>query len=280
MRPKSETEKDTFCVKDFCEKNQIHLEIREAIGKDKPGNKEEIYRKIREDHFLELSTKLSQTFSGVCIATGHHSDDQLETVLMKIFRGSGVKGLSGIARTKNILSNKIRYVRPMLEISKNDIIEICDKNGIQYAIDSTNLDNYNSRNFLRNKIIPEIKIRFPHCAIHSNSVAKSAESANFLVEKETNTLLEERFTTFSSEENFSVKTKIEALVLSEDVVIHSWLMKIICKSPLNVSRDKVNRKMIEDFISGVKNKKHKTYRFGSNVAVSLSRDYAKVFIQN
>jgi tRNA(Ile)-lysidine synthase len=81
-------------------------------------------------------------------AIAQHSSDQAETILLHIFRGSGLAGASGMDITSGI------YVRPLLETSKSDIMEYVFKNQIPYYDDELNKDNRFARNFIRNEIIP------------------------------------------------------------------------------------------------------------------------------
>lgn len=85
------------------------------------------------------------------IAVAHHADDQAETVLLNLMRGSGLKGLGGMrAKRGNI-------IRPMLGVSRSDIVAYLKERGISYVDDSTNFENEHTRNRLRNIILPELK---------------------------------------------------------------------------------------------------------------------------
>lgn len=81
----------------------------------------------------------------------HHRADQAETVLMRILRGTGIKGLAGMKKING------GYVRPFLDVSKEEIVGFADRHGVGYVVDETNLSNDCTRNFLRNRIFPELK---------------------------------------------------------------------------------------------------------------------------
>ncbi|MCL2569600.1 MAG: tRNA lysidine(34) synthetase TilS [Firmicutes bacterium] len=85
------------------------------------------------------------------MALGHHQSDQAETILLKIFRGSGIAGASGMDVQRG------PYIRPFLETQKVDISEYVFRNHIPYIEDPSNQDNTFSRNFLRNEIIPALR---------------------------------------------------------------------------------------------------------------------------
>ena len=100
------------------------------------------------------------------IAVAHHADDQAETVLLNLMRGSGLKGLAGMkAKRDNI-------IRPLLGVSRSDIIDYLERQNISYVDDSTNFENEHTRNRLRNIIIPELKASVNQAA--SEHIALSA----------------------------------------------------------------------------------------------------------
>ena len=89
------------------------------------------------------------------IALAHHLSDRAETILMHILRGSGLNGAIGMEPRRG------NFVRPFLNVSKDDIIRYCAMNDIEYVEDETNGDDKYNRNFLRNNIMPELKKRWP-----------------------------------------------------------------------------------------------------------------------
>lgn len=126
-------------------------------AKEKGLGIEEAAREARYGVFKTLVNK------GVVdkIALAHHMQDQAETILMHIFRGSGLAGAKGMSA----ISNKI-YVRPMLNTSKSEIFDYLSENRLEYCEDSTNEDNTYNRNFVRNVILKEVSLRWPN-AINS-----------------------------------------------------------------------------------------------------------------
>lgn len=85
------------------------------------------------------------------VATAHHADDNAETLLFNITRGSGAKGGCGIPPVRGI------YIRPLIECTKDEITEYCKKTELDFVTDSTNLSNDYTRNFIRNEITPRLK---------------------------------------------------------------------------------------------------------------------------
>ena len=110
------------------------------------------------------NSKMSQRVD--CVALGHHMDDQIETVLYRIFRGTGIKGLGGMSITNGGL------YRPLLNTSKLEINEYISKNSIPHIQDLSNFDNKYDRNFIRNVIIPDIRTRW-----NTNNISNLADIA-------------------------------------------------------------------------------------------------------
>ena len=103
-----------------------------------------------------------------CIALAHHLNDQVETVLMRIFRGTGIKGLRGIVDREG-------YVHPMLNFTKQEIRDYASLDRIPYKEDATNFDSEYTRNYIRHEIIPHVKSRFPSFELAVKKLAKTAE---------------------------------------------------------------------------------------------------------
>lgn len=82
------------------------------------------------------------------VCTAHHADDNAETVLMHVIRGSGANGVEGIRRTNG------KFLRPLLHLSRADIERYAEENGVPHVYDATNSQTKYTRNFLRHKVIP------------------------------------------------------------------------------------------------------------------------------
>jgi tRNA(Ile)-lysidine synthase len=95
--------------------------------------------------------------SAIYTATAHHADDNLETMLMYFFRGTGIKGLSGIEP----MQKKRALIRPLLPFRKAELLEYANANGLEFVEDSSNASDKYTRNFFRNQLIPQIKEVFP-----------------------------------------------------------------------------------------------------------------------
>ena len=131
--------------------NITHESITVEI--DSSSNIEEQCRNKRYE-WLSKSCQLDEV-----IFTAHHEQDQVETFLLRLIRGSGARGLSSM-KTESKCNEKLLY-RPFLQTPKNMINEYCEDNLISFVEDKTNQDSIFDRNFLRNNIIPMIESRWP-----------------------------------------------------------------------------------------------------------------------
>ena len=91
------------------------------------------------------------TYGLACIALAHHRDDQLETILWNMIRGCGAKGLFGMEPKRE------NYIRPLLQVGKQEILDYLQQKSISYREDATNAELEYSRNYLRHQIIPRLK---------------------------------------------------------------------------------------------------------------------------
>ncbi|MDD5116487.1 MAG: tRNA lysidine(34) synthetase TilS [Candidatus Omnitrophica bacterium] len=123
----------------------------DSLLKKKKGSLEEICRQARQDFFISLAKKIKADK----IAVGHNIDDQAETVLMRILRGTGLSGLSGISVKRKIRG--ITFIRPLLETSRKQIERFLKRERIKPRIDPTNRKDIFFRNKIRNRLIPLLK---------------------------------------------------------------------------------------------------------------------------
>ena len=139
---------------EYAKKNNLEIFIKripvKEIAKEVGKTLEEVGREERYKFFSEIYEKVGANK----IATAHNKDDQIETFLFRLIRGTSLQGLEGI----KIKNNNI--IRPISEIYKKDILEYLNKNEIQYKIDKTNFENEFTRNSIRLNLIPFIEERY------------------------------------------------------------------------------------------------------------------------
>jgi tRNA(Ile)-lysidine synthase len=150
LRAKESDQDELFC-ESFCEQLNIpvytvQLDVKSFSKKNK-FSIEEAARKLRYKNLEELASD----FDCSKIITAHNQSDNTETILLNFFTGTGYSGFTGIpVKRENI-------IRPLLCISKQEILEYLNESKISSRVDSSNLKNDYKRNFLRNKIIPQLK---------------------------------------------------------------------------------------------------------------------------
>lgn len=108
-------------------------------------------RQLRLQTLAEMATE----YKCDSIATAHHADDQAETMIHRLMRGTGFRGLSGI-KPVSIVGGAV-YIRPMLNLRRNEIIQYCRDNSIQWRQDKSNRDLQFTRNRIRHKLLPFVK---------------------------------------------------------------------------------------------------------------------------
>lgn len=145
------------------------------LAKEKSLGIEAAAREARYGVFKSLVTK------GVVdkIALAHHTQDQAETILMHIFRGSGLAGAKGMEP----ISEKI-YIRPMLNTSKEEIFEYLDENHLEYIEDYTNADNSYNRNFVRNVLLKGVVERWPNAISSIVNFGKAVKEDDDYINKQ------------------------------------------------------------------------------------------------
>ncbi|MEM1185450.1 MAG: tRNA lysidine(34) synthetase TilS [Planctomycetota bacterium] len=139
-----------------------------------PGNAEANARRAR---YREL-TRIAEGRGLGAVVTGHHADDQLETLLMRLLRGAGPKGMAGI-RAARRLAEGITLVRPMLSVPHADAVDFLSRHGIGWVEDRTNQDVTRLRAALRAEVLPSLRRLQPAASRKANQAAISlAESAD------------------------------------------------------------------------------------------------------
>lgn len=129
----------------------LHLGV---AGADTPRS-EEALRDERRRFFAELADRTGAR----CVATGHTADDQIETVLFRLLRGSGLAGLRGIARSRP-LTHAAALVRPLLSLRRGEAQAYLRDLGQDYRTDATNASLEPTRNWIRAELLPLVESRF------------------------------------------------------------------------------------------------------------------------
>ena len=209
---------DEQYVKEYCEKNKIEYFVKHANVKEfsklKKIGTEEAGRIIRYEFFEEVRNKIK----GNKIAVAHNLNDNAETILMNILRGTGTEGLKGIEPTRENL------IRPLIETTREEIENYCKKHNLNPRQDETNLENIYTRNKIRNQLIPYLQKEFnPNILEGLNRLSLIAkEESKYLkeiAEQEYNNIIIEQ----AKEKTTLDLTKFNKLenVLKKRILLHS-----------------------------------------------------------
>ena len=175
---RDESIKDAQFVEDYCRDNNIKL-IKTRVNVpafcEKKGTSIEMgARELRYNFFEKLLDK------GIVdkIALAHHISDQAETILMHLFRGSGLTGAEGMSFVRG------KFIRPIHNTDKKEIMDYINSNFIEYVDDETNFMSNYTRNYLRNEIMPLISKRFPNAERAIVNFGKNCKEDSEFIEKQ------------------------------------------------------------------------------------------------
>ena len=146
-----ESKNEAIEVEKYCNENNLIFELYKI--EKYPDNKfsEESARKLRYEFFEKVINK----YNSDILFTAHHGDDLIETVLMRLTRGSTIKGYAGFESVSTDRGYKI--ARPLIYMTKEEIMNYLDKNNAWYAVDMSNTNDEYTRNRYRKYILPELK---------------------------------------------------------------------------------------------------------------------------
>ncbi len=168
----AEAQRDEDFVKKLAEKNGLIYEVEHidmaGYAKEHSLTCEEAGRKLRYLFFEEIKEK----YKADKVAIAHNENDVAETMMLNIFRGTGLDGLESIPLRRDF------YIRPILCFEKSEILDFLKENNIHYVDDSTNFTNDYKRNMIRNEIIPFIKKNFNENIVSSMSRLASIAKEN------------------------------------------------------------------------------------------------------
>ena len=149
----AESDEDAAFVEQLC----ANLNIKSIRGSAEPGSdRTEAVARQQRYEFLEST---AEQIGARYVATAHTADDQAETVLHRIIRGTGISGLGGIPRIRN-LSPAVTIIRPMLEFRRCDVEAYLESIGQAFRHDSSNEDVTYTRNRIRNELLPQLNAGF------------------------------------------------------------------------------------------------------------------------
>ena len=152
----AESDRDESFVRQLALRYNAHVSVNtfdtENYAVAHQLSTQEAARVLRYDWFASLIDKEG---SAALLLTAHHADDDIETLLMHFFRGTGLQGLTGIPETNQ------RIRRPLLAFSRDQLETYAKEQGLQWVEDSSNASSAYTRNYFRNELIPGLEKVFP-----------------------------------------------------------------------------------------------------------------------
>lgn len=264
-----ESFEDEKYVENLCRSFEINLKIvRVDVNMEAQHLKMSIEEAAREIRYREFA-KFSNERDLNKIATAHNKNDQAETILMRIIRGTGTDGLSGI---KYIRGN---IIRPLLDINKEFIVKYCDEKELKPRIDSSNLKSEYTRNKIRNVLIPFIDNEY------SGSIVNSLGRLSDVAAKDADFINRETLRTFENmnkiNNNGLCKVSQSELINFHPSILSRLIIKIINDIGGNLKR--VEAKHIENTIEFIKKSKTSD-EIHLPAGVKISRSYDKIIFLN
>lgn len=192
MRPHESAEGDARAVAELCASLAVPFR-RESIRANDP--RRNVEATARERRYAALA-RLAQESGCWNVATAHHADDQLETILMRLLRGSGTRGMGGIAPSRRLTSpsespheGEVHLVRPMLGLSRGDTEDVCRLAKVQWRHDATNDDPFRWRARLRLEVVPLLKQMRPGLEHRAEALAGAMRGTDRMIRREASVLL-------------------------------------------------------------------------------------------
>ena len=174
-----EADEDEAYVKRICKELEVPCESYfadvELIAKNRKQSTEEAGREVRRAFFEQVL----QESHGTKIALAHHQNDSVETFLINLARGTGLKGLGGIAPVNG------NVIRPLLCLKREEIESFLEKEGISYCVDATNQSDVYTRNRIRNHVLPYLQEEInPKVVEHMNETMEQIRQVQDFLEEQ------------------------------------------------------------------------------------------------
>lgn len=264
---KDSTDDEQF-VENYCKKNGIKFYCKrvnvQEIAKQQKKGEEEVGRNERYKFFDEICEKENANK----IAIAHNMNDNAETMLLNLIRGTGLNGLEGIQPSQ--YNN--RFIRPLINCNRNEIEDFCKENNLEPRIDSTNKENIYKRNIIRNKLIPFLKEFNPNIIETLSRTSVIIAENNEFIQKE-------------AQKNFNKITELKSNLVEIDLKDFNKMPIAMRKAIIQLSIDKLNgnirnisKKNIDDIIKLAENNIGNKYIIYKNIKAEVKKGKLKIQI--
>lgn len=253
-----ESDEEKIFVEEYCKNNIIIFEYLKIESYENNKFTESDARRKRYAFFEKLIDKYNAKY----LMTAHHGDDLMETILMRIVRGSTLSGFIGIPKISE--NDKYKIVRPLLYLTKEDIYKYLEDNNINYVIDKSNESDKYTRNRYRKQVLPFLKNEDE--LVHLKFLKYSEE-----LEKYNNYI------------NKSIKEKIKYIVkdnkilidklLLEDTFIQEKIIEYVIKDIQKHEIFNINDKGLEGILYLINSKDNKEINLSDGFIARKSYNY-------
>ena len=206
----------------------LKVNAQKSIGQ----SPEEVARNARYHVLKSLVTKND------VLLLAQHQQDQMETVLLQLFRGAGVQGLSGMPLVIDFGSGTM--CRPLLDVSKQEVLDYADLNNLDWVEDPSNQSDEFDRNFLRNQILPQLKQRWPALDKTITRSARHCASSHSEIQDLAKVLLTNLFD--ATDCTLNISQLLELDVNKQYLVLRQWFARQKLRMP---SEKKLNTILTE-----------------------------------
>ncbi|WP_424768639.1 tRNA lysidine(34) synthetase TilS [Paenibacillus sp. sgz302251] len=221
----------------------------------------------REKRYTFLH-EMAERYGASRIALAHHADDQAETVLMRVIRGTGLTGLAGIHSKRS--EKNVELIRPLLRMNKSDILHYCEKHDVPYCTDSSNKERHYFRNIIRLDILPYLSQFNPQLSHSLQRLAEVAGAEDDWMESQTDTLFAQ-LVALSPDECALSCTDLRSL----HVALQRRLIKLIL-SYLSKETEKISFERIETMRLAAAEHAPGTWRMDAGAGIRCVREYHRM----
>lgn len=250
-----ESKRDELFCADFCKKNNIEF-YTETLDGTVPQT-ETAAREARYAFFEKCAGKFQSRY----FLTAHNADDNAETVLYRIIKGTGVSGICAIQEKRGI------FYRPLLKVSRAGIEQYCAERNLRPNIDSSNKNTKYKRNLIRQKILPLCETINPKCKSAINSLSEIAQEEDTLLEEYINLLKQE------------IGNSTQKFLSASDAVQNRIIYEIFIKSGIDYDRASILR--IKNFIkTNCNSKSGKKCSITKDIFMFVNKNYFEIIRTN
>lgn len=260
LRPASDNEE--AYIRDWAGDKPARLEVKHW---ENPSSKniEQAARNFRYDFFKEVMEK----YQADVLLTGHHQDDQLETILMNLTRGGRWESLQGIKRKRTFGPGYL--IRPLLDFTKSDLRQYAVDKGIFYFEDQTNYSRAHTRNRFRLDIVPLLKKENPQVGSHAQELSENIQALQAII----NPQVEAYLTMIEGDSFFSLKAFRTLPEAYQPFVLEAWLEK-----SLSDKEGKLGSLRLKDILAWLK-KDHSNSAIDLFAGIRLVKAYDRLYLQ-